>query len=252
MTLQFQNNTEPFRKPKSFTERFKDLFDRTVSPVPDEHSRSFLEKVGDLFFPPEPPIRIMFNQPRAETKEPLAPMQASPTPTPTPTATPTPSLFAPINRIDPFPVGPETPKWSELYSKLQKKEAVIQPSIFDAIIKHVKGNLKQRLAFATVFQESTGGLNLIGDEGKSFGPAHIQPGNAPPVPGFKQPTKEEAMDPEWTAKYLNAFMDYNELGVAPERVMRRWNFKSGYENKGPKYDVDIPRFATMSAFVRKD
>lgn len=252
MTVQFQNNAEPFKKPKSFTERFQDLFDRTVSPVPEDNPKGFLEKLGDLFFPPSEPIRVDFQK-----EEPLSPFGKFSMPSPTPSPTPMPQPFpiptsASVDRIDPYPVGPETPKWSELYPKLQIKEAVIQPSVFDAITKYVKGDLKKRLALATVYQESTGGLNLIGDDGKSFGPAHIQPGNAPSVPGFKQPTKEEAMDPEWTAKYLNAFMDYNELGVTPEKVMRRWNFNSGYTNKGPKYDIDIPRFATMSAFIRKD
>jgi hypothetical protein len=283
----FSNNQNNLQKPKSFIDKFGDLFQpRMRSPIPnDPIDRSFMDKIKNLFmgenelnwskdsgYVPNPtptPNLVMkwedlpeggrrgtWVEPTPTGKQqPIIKPTITPTNTPSPTITPTPTAIPPVSsykRIEPYPIGPETPDRSKLYPKLQTKETYIQPEVFDAIMKHVKGDLKQRLALATVYQESTGGLNPIGDNGQSFGPAHIQPGNAPPIPGWRQPTKAEAMDPEYTAKYLNAFMDYNELNLPPEKVMRRWNFNSGYLNKGPKYDEDIPRFATMSALIRSD
>lgn len=178
----------------------------------------------------------------------------SPTPTvvpPKPINTPMPTRIPQgTQRIDPYPTGPSTPNRKELYPKLQTKEAVIQPSVFDAIMKNIQDDYKRRIAMATAFQESSGGLSPVGDNGRSFGPFHMMPGNTPPVPGKRNVTEEQARDPEFASQFLNDFMNYNELGVSPEKIMRRWNFNSGYTNKGPKYDVDIPRFATMAAFLR--
>lgn len=203
---------------------------------------------------------------KVETQSEMPRMPQAVTPTQTPSPTPIPNT---AERIEPYPVGPGTPDRNQLYSKLQAMEKVIQPEVYDAIMKNIPDDYKRRLALSTVYQESTGGLSPFGDHDKagnprSFGPAHMQPGNAPPVPGGRKPTREEALDPEYTAKFLNDFMNYNELGMQDHGLMRRWNYNSGYQgdlglkdekgnpmvNGGPRYDEDIPRAATMSAFIR--
>ena len=197
--------------------------------------------------------------------------QPSPTAMPTPTATPTPTRIPmTTQRVEPYPIGPGTPNRNELYPKLRAREAVIQPKTFDAIIKGPGTDYDKRMKLALAYQESTGGLKPEGDKDEygvpqSFGDYHIQPMNAPPVEGYDKPTEAQARDSEWASKYLSDFLDYNELGVTPERRMLRWNSNSGYQkdkklrrkdgtlyekNEGPRYDVDIPRAATMSAFIR--
>ena len=78
MAVQFQDDTSPFKKPKSFTEKLQDVFSPATSPVPD--NRGFFGRLKDEFFPDPPPIQTMFNKPE-------------PTATPTPTPTPVPKQF---------------------------------------------------------------------------------------------------------------------------------------------------------------
>jgi hypothetical protein len=185
----------------------------------------------------------------------------SPTPTPftwnpidmpraTPTGAPMPSPTQ-VQRIEPYPVNAGTPERTSMYPKLQAKEATIQPQLFDAIMSKIQDDYQRRLALALAFQESSGGVSTTGDNGRSFGPYHIMPGNAPTVPGYGQPTKEQAMDTDWSTQFVNDFMaNRTKKGISPEELMLRWNANSGYTNSGPKYDEDIPRFATMAAFIR--
>jgi hypothetical protein len=230
---------------------------KVISPVPDPSpTPTPYEKTTTL---PDGSIRTMF---------------VSPTPTASPTPTKKPIipevLGASNDRVEPYPVGPGTPPRSELYPRLQTENQNITPELYDATMKNISDDYKRRLALALFSQESSGGKSLYGDfdennNPRAFGPAHIQPGNAPPVPGYFQPTKEQAMDPNWVTKYLNDYMNYNELQTPKEGLMRRWNYNSGYQgdlklvdkkgnklvNSGPRYDVDIPRAATMSAFIKK-
>lgn len=194
---------------------------------------------------------------------------SQPKPTSQPTMMPSPTQIPTSpNRIDPYPTNDSTPDRNLLYPKLRTKEAVIQPAVFDSIMKFIKDDYQRRLAMSLAYQESTGGLSPVGDEGKSFGPYHIMPGNAPysEYNWSNNITKDQAMDPEYATRFLLGVMN-NQLkaGKKPHEQVLRWNANSGYQkdkglvdkngvpytqNLGPRYDEDIPRFATMAAFLR--
>ena len=176
MAVQFQDNAEPFRKPKSFTERFKDLFlNRTVSPIPEE-KKGFVDKMGELFFPPEPPVRIMFDQPKAETKEPLAPMQ----PSPTPTSTPMPQPF-PTPTLTPEGEKHTAPKWKDLVSRYFPNEEV--NNALNVMFKESSGN-------------PTGTPNVNKNGSKDYGLMQINDIHAPEIKAKFGYTMDDMLDPE--------------------------------------------------------
>lgn len=163
---------------------------------------------------------------------------------PTPTALPTPTAIPKMaTRIE--PISPQN--IPQTY--YTNRNAKIEPKLWDAIMESSPtGDIKQndamkRMALALNTQESSGGYNLVGDEGKSRGPYHIQRENV---------TTEQAMDPKYSTKLVMDEMlrNMNVNKVPLARSLRTWNWWSGYKNKGPRYNVDIPQMATTSSFYR--
>lgn len=143
MAVQFQNGASPFQKPKSFRERFQNLFTRTVSPIPEEEDkRGFLEKVGDFFFPPTS-VKTMFREPSGV--EGTVKAAEAPVSTPAPTVTPT-SIPTPTPKFQPFPtptLTPEAeqytaPKWNSLITRYFPNEQV--NNALNVMFKESSGN----------------------------------------------------------------------------------------------------------------
>lgn len=166
-------------------------------------------------------------------------------PSPTPTMMPRPITTQKRNRFDPEEPQNIPKTW------YTNRTVEVDPEMFDEIESSGMSETNKRYAMALGTQESGAGKNLVGDNGKSFGLFHIQPGNEPRVPGYGPVTKEQALNKKFSVQFLKDFIDQQSKKVAtPSAVLRRWNPNSGYINNGPKYDKDIPEMATTSSFIR--
>lgn len=161
----------------------------------------------------------------------LGAMAPSPTPTPTPSPTPVPS--------GPDSFGQVNPEFNDYYAG---RNAIIEPSLFSAIMSHpLMTDFEKLMAFALATQESSGGYNLIGDEGNSRGPYHISSIHRPNI------SEEDATDPTKATDIVFREMQQNKAkGWSPRNWLKTWN----YNSINPDYGDDIPRMATTSAFRR--
>lgn len=217
------------------TKIFLDAMGKTASGAAESIKNTLAPKVSAVSqsvkksFNPGPTLKI---QPKA-------------TPSPTPTMMPKPTAIPKRNRFDPVEPQNIQKTW------FTNRTVEIDPEVFDEIESSGMSETNKRYAFALITQESGGGKNLVGDNGKSYGPFHIQPGNEPGVPGYGPVTKEQALNTKFSVQFLKDFIDQQSKKVAtPSAVLRRWNPNSGYINNGPKYDKDIPEMATTSSFIR--
>jgi hypothetical protein len=174
---------------------------------------------------------------------------------PTPTATPQPSI-PPItpNRVDPY-----TPQNIPQTYYTNRNQAIV-PEWFDSIINSKGTDFQKRLALALLTQESSGGVNLSGDSGGSFGGYHIQPGNSPlvrdQIKDFgKIITAEEANDPKKATEFLMWFLDkmQNKYGFTEDQLLKGNKKVSGWNtgSTNPDYGKDLPQMATTSSFFRR-
>jgi len=178
------------------------------------------------------------------------------------------------------PIEPATPGIEQY-----RKDMNINPELFDAIMRaeipvdpneQVGGMNAQeyirRLVMNLAARESSGGRNLYGDhtvigykdeekkqpiydynDPNSFGAYHINKLYRGDVPGQSNPISiEDSMDFDKATAYVikEIMRNKEKKGQSYDQLIKSWNSKSGYVNNGPKYDVDMPRMATASAFLR--
>jgi len=151
-------------------------------------------------------------------------------------------------------IEPQTPGM-EVY----RKDMEMNPDLFDVIMNaQIPGDPDEqvggmraedyirRMVMNLAARESSGGKNLSGDSGNAFGPYHINQLYR------KDITPDEAMDFEKATEYVLKEINRNrKSGKNYDQWLRSWNSKSGYVNDAPRYDVEMPRMATSSAFTRK-
>lgn len=157
---------------------------------------------------------------------------------PTPTATPTPTP-------DPYPTyGPTQPQ-NIPQTYYTNRQAPLEPSFYDAVNTATASPEEKRMLMALGTQESQRGYVTTGDSGKSKGVYHINLEQRPNI------TETQALDPVWSTNYALTEMRRNmSKGTPLSGSLKSWNPLSGYVNKGPKYDKDIPEMATTSSFWR--
>lgn len=157
------------------------------------------------------------------------------------------------------PIQPVTPGIEQYQS-----DYPMNPELYDAVMRadipvddpneQVGGmnvvDYIRRLVMNQGARESSGGTNLYGDThlaNPSYGPYHIRA-------EWRTPhiSKEDAMDFDKATKYIiDEILRNKKAGKNYDQWLKSWNENSGYRgNPGPKYDVDIPRQATASAFKR--
>jgi hypothetical protein len=153
-----------------------------------------------------------------------------------PTPTPTPAPFSPSTRqVNPI----SSQNIPQTY--YTNRNQAIAPNWWDAVMNSGASNYLQRLALALLTQESSGGYNSTGDQGRAIGGYGIRPDIR------KDVTTSQAADPAWATQYLIHEMMRNIGAGAPQNeAAKSWNPAS----QQPNYTRDIPQMATTSSFYR--
>lgn len=126
--FRFKDNSDPFKQPKTFKDRFVDLFRKEpLSPLPESQPRSFGQKVEDLFNPPKElisPIARYTEEIKPEKK--AIPMVKA--------------IATPEEKINKLPdvVKQTTTKWQDKMSRYFSKNTL--PEVMHVMFMESSGN----------------------------------------------------------------------------------------------------------------